>query len=140
MIGDWSYVLLYTAGLIHATILVMNVFLPSLLRYEENLRKTDPIIRQVFYVHNAYILLVLVFIGAVCVLLPGELISSGRLSTALNGFFALFWGLRLVIQMTYYDRTLKDRFYAVHLLFTTAVGYLTVLFFWLFFRHVEGLI
>jgi uncharacterized membrane protein len=118
----------------------MNAFLPGLLQYEENLRKTDPIIRQVFYVHNAYILLVLAFIGAVCVLLPGELITGGRLATVLNGFFMLFWGLRLVIQMTYYDRTLKNRFYALHLLFTTAIGYLTVLFFWLFLRHVERLI
>lgn len=132
------YFMLYVAGGIHALILGMNVFLPGLLRYEENLSRTDPIIRQVFYVHNAYILLVVGFIGGVCVLAPVELVTGGRLATGLTGFFTVFWGLRVVIQLVYYDQELKDRFYVVHLLFTTGIGYLTLLFFWLFLNHVQG--
>lgn len=134
------YLFLYVAGGIHFGILVMNVFLPGLLEYDSNLQKTDPIIRQVFYVHNAYILLMVAFIGGLCFFLPGKLVQGGILATVLCGFFTLFWGLRFLIQLTYYDPTLKQRFYMVHLMFTAAVGYLTVLFFWLFVQQLQGVL
>ncbi len=133
-------VLLYVAGGIHFGILGMNAFLPALLRYEENLAKTDPIIRQVFYVHNAYILLMLAFIGSLCLFLPDALMTGGRLATVLNGFFALFWGVRIIVQLVYYDQQVKERFYAVHLLFTGAISFLTFVFFWLFLQQIPGMI
>lgn len=116
------------AGVVQLVIASANIVLPGKLRYRENIAKLSPIIRQVFIVHAVYIALVLVFFGVLCLLFAGELADASALGRFLSGFLAVFWLLRVAIQLFYYDPQLKRENFAVHLVFTTAFVYLAVVF------------
>src|SRR5205807_2280770 len=84
-----------------------NFVLPRKLAYRENLARVSPIIRQIFIVHSVYIVLVLVFFGGLCVWFAPELTGSSALGTIICGFLAVFWTLRIAIQLFYYDRGIR---------------------------------
>ena len=119
---------IWAAGAIHLLITSVNFFLPTKLRYAENLSKVSTIIRQVFVVHSVYIVIVLLGLSGLCFAFAPELAGATRLGRALSGFIAVFWGLRVCIQLFYYDPALKRENRAVHVLFTTAFLYLAVVF------------
>ena len=75
-------------------------------RYAENLAGSAVIVRQVFYVHCAYIVVIIAALALLCLGWPGLLLEGG-MSRVLCVFFALFWGSRVVVQLTYYDRELR---------------------------------
>ena len=77
--------------------------LPRKLRYAENLRRVEPIIRQVFIVHSVYIVYVLVAFAVICFAFAPELAGATRLGRFLSAWLALFWAPRLIVQWTYYD-------------------------------------
>ena len=110
------------AGALALGMAALNFVLPSKLGYRENLARLSPLVRQVFVVHSLYIVLVLVGMGAVCLLLPRELLSGEALPRALLGFSALVWGLRLALQLLYYDREFQRR----NLLASVALGVILV--------------
>src|SRR6478735_6994717 len=83
--------LVLAAGCIHFCIVVANLFAPAKLRYREELGPVTPIIRQIFFVHSAYIVLVLVGFTLLCFFFPDELTGRTRLGHALCGFLAFFW-------------------------------------------------
>jgi hypothetical protein len=96
------------AGALQFIIAAANFFAPAKLHYHENLAKVSPIIRQIFTVHSIYIVLVLIGLGLICLLFPSDLCGASALGKFLCGFLAIFWGLRVVLQFTYYDRTVKQ--------------------------------
>jgi len=56
--------LLWLAGLVQIAIAAANLFLPRELKYQENLERVAPIIRQIFVVHSVYIVgVLLLFAG-----------------------------------------------------------------------------
>ena len=88
---------IWIAGGVQLAIAAANFVLPRKLRYEENLTRVDPIIRQIFVVHSAFIVFVLVTFAALCFLFAVEFTAS-PLGRFLSGWLALFWALRLVMQ------------------------------------------
>ena len=96
------------AGALQLVIAAANFFLPAKLHYRENLARVSPIIRQIFTVHSIYIVLVLLGFGLICLLFPNDLSGASPLGRFLVGFLALFWGLRVIIQFTYYDSAIKE--------------------------------
>ena len=52
---------------------------------------------------GGYIVLNILAFGIVSILLPGELASGTVLARAICGFIAVFWGIRLVIQLFLFD-------------------------------------
>src|SRR4051794_30943524 len=99
--------LLYLAGVALLAIAAANFFAPRVLRYRENLALVSPIVRQIFLVHCAYIVLVLCGQAALCFAFPEELAGRSALGRSLAGFCALFWLTRFVLQAWYYDRAAK---------------------------------
>lgn len=95
------------AGALHFVIAAANFVLPAMLRYRENLDKVSTIIRQIFRVHAAYIVLVLIGFGFLGVLFPAELAGASPLGRFLAAFLAFFWGSRVVVQFCYYDAAIK---------------------------------
>jgi len=95
------------AGAVQFIIAAANFFAPAKLRYEENLAKVAPIIRQIFTVHCLYIVLVLIGFGLICLLFPNELCGASSLGKFLCVFMAFFWGIRVIIQFVYYDTSVK---------------------------------
>ena len=97
----------WAAGVAHLGIAAANFVLPAKLRYRENLSKVSPIIRQIFIVHAAYIVGVLVIFGLLCFFCAPELVGGSRLGRFLSASLALFWLSRSAIQFFYYDPELK---------------------------------
>ncbi len=119
---------IWFTGAIHLGIVAMNVPLPSILGYREQLAKVSPIIRQVFIVHSIYIVLILLGFSALCFWFAPQLAGESPLGAFLSGCLAVFWGLRLAIQVFYYDEALKRAHRVVHIVFSMAIGFLTGIF------------
>jgi hypothetical protein len=118
----------WAAGAIQIGDAAVNLALPGPLRCRENLEKVSPMIRQVFIVHWFYVLLVLVIFGAACLLYAPELAAGGPLARFLCGAMALFWGLRVPIQMLVFDRDFRRRYRAADAAFILGSAFLAVVF------------
>ena len=116
------------AGALQLVIAIANFFAPAKLHYRENLVKVSPIVRQIFTVHSIYIVLVLIGFGLICLVFPNDLCGTSALGKFLCGFLAIFWGLRVVLQFTYYDRTVKRENPLGTFCFGAAFIYLAVIF------------
>jgi hypothetical protein len=120
------------AGLILSGLVVANFFAAGRWRYAENLAGAETLVRQIFYVHCAYIVLIIAALALLCLGWP-HLLLEGGLAKAVCGFFSLFWGSRVVVQLTYYDREVRRRergwdgfFLAVFLVLCTVFALATI--------------
>jgi hypothetical protein len=119
---------IYLAGVALLAIAAANFSAPRVLRYRENLALVSPIVRQIFLVHCAYIVLVLCGQAALCFAFPEEIAGRSALGRSLSAFCALFWLTRFVLQGWYYDRGAKGEHPAFNLLFLATFLYLGCLF------------
>ena len=119
---------IWVAGAIQILIVAMNVPLPRLLCYRENLSNVSAIIRQIFIVHSLYIILTLVGFSLLCFWFAPDLAGESPLGRFLSGFLAVFWLLRLCVQLFYYDVGVKRRYRLVNLAFLSAVLFLGSVF------------
>lgn len=99
---------LRVAGLMMSGLVVANFVAAKRWRYAENLAGSAVLVRQVFYVHCAYIVAIIASLAVLCAGWP-RLLLEGGMGRVLCGFFGLFWGSRVVVQVTYYDRELRRR-------------------------------
>ena len=99
--------LLWIAGFVQVAIAAANFILPRKLKYRENLSRVSPIIRQIFVVHSAYVVGVVLLFAALTFGFTGELASGRGLGRFLAAAIALFWFLRAPVQLLYYDATLR---------------------------------
>lgn len=114
--------LLRVTGVVHLIILGANIMLPGILDFKSELNKVTPIVRQIFVVHHAYIMLILALFAALCLGFPEELAGASRLGTFLCGFMAIFWLLRLPIQFYFYDEEVKRLHPVGHWAFSFALA------------------
>lgn len=119
---------IWAAGGVQLLIAGANLLLPSRLRYRENLSKVSPIIRQIFVVHSLYIVLVLLVFSALCFLHAPELAGGGPLGKFLSGCLALFWSLRVPIQLFWYDPEVKKQNPLANVVMTMALLFLSGIF------------
>jgi len=96
------------AGLILSGLFVANFVAAKRWDYAGNLAGTEVMVRQVFYVHCAYIIAIIAALALLCLGLPGLLLEGG-MARIVCGFFGLFWGSRVVVQLTYYDKETRRR-------------------------------
>ena len=120
---DIHFLLLFRlAGLIMVGLVVANAVLPSRFNYAENLKGASLIVRQIFYVHCVYLVLVIAGLGLLCLGWPELLLEEG-LAQGFCAFFAFFWLSRVLAQLIYYDKELRaqERFWDVFfiLVYTT---------------------
>ncbi|QTN33116.1 hypothetical protein HZ994_12600 [Akkermansiaceae bacterium] len=101
---------LRVAGLALCGLVVANFVAAKRWDYAGNLTGADTIVRQIFHVHCAYIVAIISALALLCLGWPHLLLGDG-MGRALSGFFGLFWGSRVIVQVTYYDKSLrrKDR-------------------------------
>jgi hypothetical protein len=124
MLIPWIWI----AGGLQLGIAAVNIALPKKLAYRENLARLSPIVRQIFIVHSAYIVLMLVAFALLCFLFAPELAGATMLGRFLSGLLAVFWLARAVIQVFYYDPKVKAQNPAAHVGFAVAVTFLGALF------------
>lgn len=120
--------LLHLAAAVHLCVAAANVFAFGKFRYLEHLRAMPRIVQQVFLVQNAYLMAVQVGMALLCAFFAAELASGRAMSVAITGFLAAFWGSRVVLQLAYYDRSLRRANRGFDVLFVLADGYLAAVY------------
>jgi len=119
---------LWAAGVVQVAILAANFALPGRLRCRENLARVSPMIRDVFIVHWAYIVLVLGFFASLSFWFAPELAGASKLGRFLSGLIAVFWILRVPIQLFFYDAEIRRQNRVGDVVFLLAFSYLGVVF------------
>ena len=116
------------AGAVQLAIGLANLPLAIRLQYRRNLAGASEIVRQVFYVHAAYIVLVVFGFAALSLLFPTDLASGRPLGRFLSTFLAIFWLLRVPIQLFYYPTEIRRQNRLADVIFTVAFASLAVVF------------
>ena len=116
------------AGAVQLAIGLANLPLATRLQYRKNLAGASEIVRQVFYVHAAYIVLVVLGFAALALLFPAELSSGRPIGRFLSAFLALFWLLRVPIQLFYYPVEIRRQNRLADVIFIVAFAFLAVVF------------
>ena len=119
---------IWAAGLVHVGIMLANIPLPGRLRVRERLAGVPQFVRQIFYVHWIYIVIVVGMFAALCFGFARELAGGSALGKFLSGFMAAFWLLRIVLQIFYYDREVRRENRMLDLLYLGSLGVLVVVF------------
>ena len=120
--------LIWGAGVIHLGIVAANVPLPGRLRVRERLAGVPRFLRQIFYVHWIYIVIVVGFFAALCFGFAGELASGSGLGRFLSAFIAGFWLLRIALQIFYYDGEVRRENRGLDALYLGSLVVLVVIF------------
>jgi hypothetical protein len=120
--------LIWAAGAVQLVILLANFLMPTKLNCRENLQRVSPMIRSVFVVHWAYILLILGIFSALCFLFAPELAGGSRLGRFLSAAIAVFWLPRLPIQLFVYDTDLRRNHRAADVAMVLAIAALLFVF------------
>ncbi len=116
------------AGFVHAGIVVANIPLPGRLRVREKLAGVPDFIRQIFYVHWLYIVVVVGLFAALCFRFTAELAGASSLGRFLSAFIAAFWLLRIILQLFYYDREIRYDNRFLDFLYLVSLALMMVIF------------
>ena len=117
MNAETTLLLLRLAGLMCVGLIVANFVAAPRLGYARNLAGSGNLVRQIFYVHCGYIVFLITALAVLCLGWPGLLLEAG-MGRVVSGFFAVFWGSRVIVQLTYYDKIerRKERFWDIFFL------------------------
>jgi hypothetical protein len=131
--------LILVGGILHFGILVASALVPKVLDWRVTLAGLDRLSRQMIWMHGVFIALVIVGFGAISLAYPAELASGSPLAHAVCLFIAVFWALRLLVQLLVFDAQhfLTTRFLRVgyHAL-TVVFAYHVCIYSWAaFFGH-----
>jgi len=121
-------VAIWVAGAVQLAIAAANLEVARKLDYRANLARLTPIVTQVFLAHAVYIVLVILWFGSLCLVFAKELASGDPLARFLTGGLAAFWGLRAIIQLTFYDRQVRKDHRLEDVAFLAACALLTGIF------------
>jgi hypothetical protein len=120
--------LIWGAGAVHVGIIAANIPLPRRLQVRERLAGVPRFLRQIFYVHWIYIVIVLGLFAALCFGFAPDLAGGSVLGRFLSGFIAAFWLLRIVLQLFYYDREMRRENRGLDLLYVGSLAVLVAIF------------
>ena len=99
-----EYLILF-GGVLHFLTLIASAMVPKTLDWKGELAKLMPFLRTLFWVYGAFIVLTILAFGVLSVLHYRELGSDNptTLARSLCAFIAIFWGVRLVVQLFIFD-------------------------------------
>ncbi len=121
-------VAIWLAGAGQLTIAVANLQVARKLDYHGNLAKLAPMVGQVFLVHAVYVVLLILWFSALCLIFAERLASGDPLVRFLTGGLAAFWGLRAIIQLLFYDKAVRKDHRLQDVAFLAACALLTGIF------------
>jgi hypothetical protein len=97
--------LIVSAGIGQLSLVAASLAIPYALRWPEDLAKVRPLTRQVFWTYAAYIWCTNLAFGLISAFAPHWLLDRSPLAGAVSTYIAIYWGARLVVQFTYFDRS-----------------------------------
>jgi hypothetical protein len=95
--------LIFVAGMLHFGILIASVLVPRVLDWKQSLENLDRLLRQVIWVHGAFIALVIASFGVLSMGLAADLADGSRTARAVCALIATFWACRLAVQCLVFD-------------------------------------
>ena len=120
--------LIWIAGGIHTAIVVTNFFLPHKLQVQRNLGDAPRFLKQIFYVHWFYIVVIVALFAVLCFRFAPELAGGSQLGRFLSAFIAGFWFCRALLQWFYYDPQLLRESAWLRVAYSVALIALTSIF------------
>lgn len=94
------------AGAAQLTIAVLNLFLPRMLGWKDDLARMPLLIREVFHVHAWFISITLVIFAVMTGRFAAEMAAGTNDACRwLAAGIGVFWCIRTVLQVAYYDRS-----------------------------------
>jgi hypothetical protein len=90
------------AGAVQIGIALLNLMLPRILGWREDLNRVPLLIREVFHVHAWFISVTLMIFGVITWRFAAEM-TTNPACRWLGAGIGLFWALRTVLQLTYYS-------------------------------------
>lgn len=137
MNAAWTIRAIWAAGFVHLGIIAANIPLPGRLRVRKHLAEVPKFIRQIFYVHWLYIVIVLGLFAALCLGFAPQLAGASSVGRFLSGFIAAFWLLRIVLQLSYYDREVRQENRVLDSLYIASLAVLVLIFGFAAYRSVR---
>jgi hypothetical protein len=120
--------LIRIAGVVLVVLIAANLVLPRRIGCRENLARVSPLIRQIFVVHWIYIVLVLAIFSSFCLFFAQDLAGASRLGRFLSGAMAIFWLLRIPLQLFYYGPEVRRQHRLGDVAYILAITYLAAIF------------
>ena len=131
MSADTLVLHLRIVGLVMAWLVVVNLIVPKWFRWREEMAALSLLNRQIFLAHNVFLILSLGMLSVLLLTSAPVLLEPTRLSRMVLIGLAIFWGLRAVMQWTFYSPDIwrGHRFYtAMHYVFSAVWIYVTAVF------------
>lgn len=100
-----SHALLVTAGYSQLALVAGSLAIPSILGWRRQLATVRPLTRQVFWTYAGYIWCTNLGFGLVSAFRPQWLLDDNPAARLVCAYIAAYWGARLVIQFTWFDRS-----------------------------------
>lgn len=116
------------AGAAQLCILVASSLVPFQLNWTRDLASLPVLHRQMYWTYGGYVVLGIVFLGAVSLACADELTSGSRLGRAVCLYGLVFWGARLPLQAVFDAKPfltawwLKAGYHLLTVLFLAFVG------------------
>jgi len=97
--------LILVSGAGHIALSIGSLLVPTALEWKRHLKDLQPLIRQMFWTYAAYILMINMCFGLMCLLATDELLGGSILATCINAMISGYWMIRIGIQFFYFDRS-----------------------------------
>ncbi|MES2569023.1 MAG: hypothetical protein V4710_03090, partial [Verrucomicrobiota bacterium] len=94
---------LWLAGIGHYCILLASFQVPHRLGWKEDLAKLTAFNRKLMWVYGAFTVLTIVAFGTLTLFLHDELLRGERAALGLAAFIALYWSLRIGVDLFYFE-------------------------------------
>ncbi len=89
------------AGVGQLGILAASALVPAQLDWKRVLAALPRLHRQMYWTYGGYVVLAIIFNGVVCIAEPVELAGGSPLARIMCGYIAIFWGVRLCLQLVF---------------------------------------
>lgn len=119
------------AGLAQLGVALSSIAIPRLLGWREQLQRVERLTRTIFWTYSGYILGIHLWFAALALGLGTRLVDGSPLAALVTGFITVYWGVRVVGQFTWYDRSVAGRrllFRVAEALYVTAFLFVTAVF------------
>ena len=120
-------------GVLQLGVLTAAGLVPTVLDWRRQLASADRLVRQLMWVYAGYVVLMIASLGLLSLLQADALLSGTPLARIVTGFIALFWSIRLVLQLFVFDseQYLTNWFLRLgHHGLTVTFTYLSIVFTW----------
>ena len=95
--------LILFGGILHLGTLIGSAQVPGELNFREELPKLAPLFQHWVWTAGGYIVLNILSFGLLSIFFREDLATGSPLARAVCGYIAVFWGIRLVIQIFLFD-------------------------------------